>query len=496
MNAFPVPRRGGQRALQGILLLASLVVLVALIRSWELERRPDEREAALRPLPPGAGAGIVGFTLARQGDTLRAVREEDRWRITKPVSDLASARMVRELFRNLEELQAARLLDTAERAPYGLDPPRMVLALEVARSWDTGPMVGPMVRIEIGDEAPGSSAYYAIWEGLPGVALLPGFVVQRFFLSDAFAWRERDILASTAPVDSVHISAAGMAPGSASVQVSARRESPERWTFRVPRKRSADALALERVTNGFWRSPFTGFFDDPAQRATLGLDPPAATWVLFRGREIDTLAIGRRLENGDMVVRVDGRPPGRVAGELYDLLTGGIAALESRRFVTGSGERVDRFLLATSDGGVFFSRGAKGWQRVPIPPARLAQLDRDAPPDTTLRSWQPVTDPSLEDDVGDLFELQGSAMPPPSGRAPAGEDYRLRIRLWGPEGFHQWILIAPFGGAISGRPQETGGMGAARLAGTAVGSAFPDRPMTFESELLFRMARRAGLPPR
>ncbi len=496
MNASPVPRRGGQRALQGILLLASLVVLVALIRSWKLERRPDEREAALGPLPPGAGAGIVGFTLTRQGDTLRAVREEDRWRITKPVSDLASARMVRELFRNLEELRAARLLDTAERAPYGLDPPRMVLALEVARSWDTGPMVGPMVRIEIGDEAPGSSAYYAIWEGLPGVALVPGFVVQRFFLSDAFAWRERDMLGSTAPIDSVHVSAAAGARGPASLQVSAHREGPQRWTFRIPPGRSADALALERATNGFWRSPFTGFFDNPAQRATLGLDPPAATWVLFRGREIDTLAIGRRLENGEMVLRADGRPPGRVAGETYDLLTGGVAALESRRFMTGSRGQVDRFLLATPDGGVFFSRGAKGWQRVSIPPARLAQLDRDAPPDTTLRSWQPVTDPSLEDDVGDLFELQGSAMPPPSGRAPAGEDYRLRIRLWGPEGFHQWILIAPFGGAISGRPQETGGTGAARLAGTGVGSAFPDRPMTFESELLFRMARRAGLPPR
>jgi len=496
-----------QRGLQWGLLIAALVLLVALLRGWQMDREREEGAAIAPPLARGEGASVVGFTLQLpEGRVVLARDGGGGWWLVAPVADFASVRMVREMLRNLEQLQVSRLLETSDRQVYGLEDPRSELVLER--------LTGVPLHLAIGDPVPSAAAFYATWDGLPGVALIAGDLVHRFFMTSLFTWREREMLPPGDPVDSVWVASAG---GSCR----ARRIARERWEFTRPRDREPEEKAIERAVSALWRYPFLEFYDegDPEQ---LGLAPPRAEWIYFRGGQVDTLHIGRRLAGGEMVARLAGRPPGRVAGELYDLLAGGLEALESRRFLRGAAENVDRLLVATPAGGMLFARAGATWRQASVPVARLRALAGAARPDTTGWTARDVEDPAFEADLANLFETSGDAHLPEGvrERPPRETDFDLRCDLWGAEGFHQWIRIAvspgpPRGGRTArgererdARPGRGGTERDARpesgeadaalgaeipgLKGVAVGSRFPERPMWVDSPALLRMAGRAG----
>lgn len=470
-----------QRGMQWILGLAALVMLVALLRSWRSGRSGEEL-APGAPLKKGEGASVAAFTLSHGGDTLRAVRDQGGWRLTRPVADRGSARMVREMFRNLEELPVIRVLETAERAAYGLDPPRSLLTLERA--------AGGRLQIAIGDAVPSAATHYAIWDGLDAVALVPSFVVNRFFLCESFQWRERELIEPGGPVDSVWVAAAG-------TTCRARRTGRESWELTSPKDREANALTLERATGALWRYPLLGFYDDLSRPADFGLDPPQAVWTLFRGTAVDTLRIGLRLESGEMIVQASGRPPGRISGELYDLLVGGLSVLESRPFLRGSPQEVDCFLVATPAGGRLHVKRAGRWRQAALTARAAAGLEGQAHPDTSASGREFASAPGAAGDLANLFELRGSEAAGSAGASARAEDYVLRIHLWGPGNFHEWLRCAP-GGRGAAEPEaspggEAGAASGPRLVGTAIGSRFPGRPMAVDSDLLWRLALQGGL---
>ena len=493
---------GRQRGLQWSLLVGALVLVVALLRSWQMDRTREASEAVVPPLAKGESAAVSALRLTMPEARLVLTRDAaGEWRLVEPVADLASARQVRELLRSLETLEVTRVLDTGEREAYGLGRPQAELTIER--------LTGGPRRVTIGDPVPSASAYYATWDGLPGVALIPGFIVSRFFLSTPFFWRERELLPPGAPVDSVWVVSAGG-------DCRARRSGRESWEFTRPRDREPDEKALERAVSALWRYPFLDFYDggDPA---ALGLAPPRAVWTYFRDGRVDTLRIGRLLEGGEMVAQVSGRAPGRVAGELYDLLTGGLERLESRRFLRGSSAGVERVLVATRAGGALFARSGKRWRQAPLPAERARELAVDAPPDTAGWNARWLEDPSFDGDLANLFETSGEARLPAGMRAFRlnASDFDLRCDLWSAAGGHQWIGLAsadrmlrgagappsklaaspaPDGGTGSGGAQaaELSGAEVPGLAGLAAGSRDPGRSMWVDSSTLRRMALRAG----
>ncbi|MFH1143988.1 MAG: DUF4340 domain-containing protein [Candidatus Eisenbacteria bacterium] len=480
------PQLRRQRGLQWALLLIALVLLVALIRSWRLGGTGAERTDRTLLLRKGEGASVIGFTLRRPDGNLRLARDEGRWRLVAPVEDLAAERMVREMLRSLEQLEVLRLLETAERAPYGLSAPQSELVL---RRLD-----GDSLTIAIGDVAPSASAHYATWDGLGGVALIPSFIVNRFFLSAPFSWRERELLAPGGPIDSVHVASAGFS-------FRARRTGGGHWELLDVPGREADDIAFERAASSLWRSPYVDFYDDPAAAPDLGLDAPRTEWIVFRGSDVDTLRIGRRLEGGEMVVQAAGRPAGRAGGELYELLAGGLEALEVRTLIRGTAADVDRLLILTRSEGRYHVKRGDLWLGAPVSGEHLRALagslladgpggpGPSAAPDTAGWGAPFVADPSLDGDLHNLFEMRGRDWASVEGEAPpAGDRSAVWLLLWGANGLREWVRFTPTGGKELAESAASG-------EGVAIGSRFPERPMWLDSALLTRMARRAGRPP-
>ncbi|MCK4414522.1 MAG: DUF4340 domain-containing protein [Candidatus Eisenbacteria sp.] len=461
----------GQRGAQWVLLGIAVLLLVALIRGWRLGRQESAAPALHPPVQAGEGASITALLLRQERDTLRLERRAGIWWMTAPVADLASDRLVRELFRALEGLEVIRVLETGERQRYGLAPPASELLLVKAS--------GDSIQMALGARTPASSAYYATWTGLEGVALVPGFIAARFFQSAPFLWREHEILpAAAGKIDSVWIDAGG-------TRTRVRRLGRDDWKLTAPLGHEVDRLSVGRTVAAFWRFPYTGFFDEPGQAKTLGLDPPRARWHVFRGGLVDTVAIGKLLESGEMVVQLSGRPPGRVPGELYERLTGGLRALETRAFVRGSPKGVRFLLLATREGGRCLRREGRDWWEAELLPAQLAVMETSVMPETTQLAWERASDPALGPDVDNLFALQGEQWLAPLSAAPNPGAYDLRIHLWEADGIYRWVYFR-----ATQKPAEEIG-GPPRFVGIGVGSRFPGRPLTFSSAVVWRWWLRA-----
>jgi len=463
------PRRW-QRGIQWALMLLAAILLVVVVRSYRLQRA-REGDALASFLARGAGTRVTAIELERPGEQIRVTADAGQWRLEAPLADLASRRMVGECLRALESLDVLRLLPDAELAPFELDPPRVRMTLTLRN--------GEQRAIRLGATAPASGQIYAHWDGLAGVAIIPRFIAHQFFLNDLFFWREREILPSVrAPIDSVWVDAGGP-------RIRAQRHRLESWSFLAPRDREADGVALERTVAGFWRFQYNAFFDDPAQWPFLGLDPPLARWIVFRGGRIDTLRIGRRLDNGAMAVQLAGRPPGRMRDDLFEFFTGGLAALEVRRFLRPDSVGIVRLLVTDGERGRCWARTAQ-WLTGPAPAESLGVWEAGRLPWRETSALLPARDPAIEQEIANLFVLAGERWAEPLAAPAAADHYDLRIHLWDRDGQHAWIYFTPT--PAGGAPEEA-------AYGTAVGTRFPRRPMTVAAESLERWRRRLRAAP-
>jgi hypothetical protein len=465
----------GGRALRGLLICAAVVLLILLIRTWNPGRPPP-----MGPPPPlrtGEGAQIV--SVERSGGTfdLRLERQRGTWRMVAPLGDLARARSVRELLRGLEELAPRRILTTADRAPYGLEPPRYRLVLRT-----TG---GREIEFWVGDAAPASGGVYAWWAGLDGVALLAPAITERFFSDDLLFWRERELLP---PARSVIDSTWVFWPEEKARML---RLGQERWAFLEPSDREADGLSCERTVAAFWRFQFMEFFDDPGTWQDLGLDPPLATWIVFRAGRVDTLRIGRRLSAGEMVVQLAGRSPGRVRDDLLEYLTGGVAVLEARQVVRGRWREQELVAVAAPAAGRAFRRRGGRWQTRALRAGERAALRGGTAPDTAGGTWQRADDPALGGDLARLFELKGEAWLERRAAPPRAEDTALRVHLWDRTGTHQWVYFCQ-DAAAGGAPGRDASSDALPALEVVIGSRFPRRPMRVPSTVAVPWQLRAG----
>jgi hypothetical protein len=462
-----------QRGFQVALLLLAVLLAVVLVRSGRIERA--ERLAQARPalLPAGGAAGLSAIEIRGAGRNLRLERVGEQWRLVRPLHDLANARRVRELLRALETIEVVRELGTDSLARYELDPPRVRIAFEMAD--------GGSRELRLGTGAPASGNVYATWTGLPTIVIVPRFFAQQFIASDALDWREREILPfERAPIDSVWVE-------TGAARLRARRLGPDAWTFLTPGAGEADPISCERTVAAFWRFEYSEFFDDPASLDTLGLRPPLATWVIFRGASVDTLAIGRRLDETTMAVRVAGRSPGRIRADLFEYLTAGASALEVRRPLRGEAGAVEAIVLAGAGSARAYVRRENAWFQADLDASARAACESGTAPSPDAAALTRVTDPAIDQDVANLFELRGEHWLTPLARDPDPRDYALRIHLWSRAGGYTWAYFAADAAARSAAAPRSG---APAFTGTAVGERFPRRPMAVDSETVWRWRLR------
>jgi hypothetical protein len=458
-----------QRGFQVALLLLAALLAVVLVRSGRLERAAQRAQTRPALLPTGGAAGLSAIEIRSSARDLRLERAGEDWHLVRPLADFANARRVRELLRALESIEVVRDLGIDSLARYELDPPRVRITLERAG--------GELRELRLGTGAPGSGNVYATWTGLGSVVLVPRFFAQQFIVSDALDWREREILPfERAPIDSVWVETGGQ-------PVRVRRLGPDAWAFLTPEAGEADPISCERTVAAFWRFEYTEFFDDPASLDTLGLRPPLATWVIFRGARVDTLAIGRRLDETTMAVRVAGRSPGRMRADLFEYLTGGASALEVRRPLRGEVGTVEAVVLVGATSARAYVRRENAWFQTGLDATARAACERGVAPAPDAAALTRVTDPAIDQDVANLFELRGDRWLAPLARDAEADDYPLRIHLWSRAGGHMWVYFAP---DAASRAPATPRSGAPAFTGLAVGDRFPRRPMAVDSEAVWR----------
>jgi len=449
----------GQRIVH--LLLGLAVVLLLVIILYPSEREPQVPAAIGAPLARGAGAAVIAIERVSARDTLRLVRDGGQWYLRAPLEDLGSLRMARELLRALEELTILRFIPTDSLAAYGLAPPRTRLRL-LSHGGET-------LEVSVGGYAPASGAGYLTWDGVPGVVLTTPRFMARFLEVDLFEWREREILPPTrAAIDSVWIEWPAET-------ARLRRLDREEWVFLEPAGVDADGLSCERTVAAFWRFSFTRFLDDPVEARAAGLDPPQATWKIYRAGRCDTLRMGTRHGDGEMVMQLAGRVPGLVRDDLYTNLTGGIQALEARRLLWVAPHAVRTLvLMGEGVGACLVQRGANWYARALTAQEQEAVL-AGGPLDAAADSLAIHRDASLAGDLINLLSLQAPRWLDPLATPATAADFPLQIHIWDPAGRHHWAGLA--------RPGEG-------TAAAAVGARHPRRPLELPRELYTRWAAR------
>lgn len=450
------------------LLLAMAAVLVGvLIVTQSDQERPEDPVSP--PLRTGEGAQVVALHATNGPDRVELERVAGTWYLRAPVADLASTRMIRELFRTLENTQIRRVIELGDPARFGLAEPAQSMTL-VMRD-------GREISWSLGDTAPASGEVYMRWTGLAGVALVAPYMRTRFFEADLMLWRERDMLPpARQEIDSVRVI---LRDGT---EIRMKRHAREEWSFLNQPQSEADGLECERAAAAFWRFPFTAFLDDPREWPPLELDPPHATWIIHRGEKVDTLFFGTRVNEEHMAARLAGRAPGLVRNDLYDRLTGGLPYLEMRHLLGGRPKRQLVLLLTDDEGGYCYARWGTGWHARALNERELAAAIAGTCPDTTSGDWEPARDPALAGDIENLYQLKGDGwvLPP---EPLAAEAYRsLRMHLWDYDGTHRYAYFQATEDARNGDPES--------FAGRALGSRLPKRPMFVHSVTIERWRGR------
>ncbi len=447
------------RALHLVLVLAALGLLLLIV--YPRGPREDAPPIITPPLPRGGGAAVVAIEKVTAGDTLRLVRAEGQWHLREPIQDLGSLRMVRELLRATEELEVVRFIRADTLGVFGLDPPRARLRLMTHG--------GDVVEILTGTRAPTSGGAYVTWDGVPGVVLTTPQFITRFMDVGLFEWREREILPpSRAGIDSVWVAGKDEFARLA-------RLAHEEWVFLEPAGLDADGLACERTVAAFWRFPITRFLDDPEEAARAGLDPPRATWWIFRGDRCDTLYIGNRISDEEMAVQLAGRSPALIRDDLFDLLTGGVRALEARRLFWTEPHAVVAMALLGPGTGAYLEREGGDWYARSLTEREVEVLREGERPRTARNERSVWRDPPLSGDLINLLSMQSPGWLDTLSTPAQPEAFPLQLYLWDRADSLEWAGVR--------NPQES-------TVPAAVGHRHPRRLLEVPPDLYQRWSLR------
>ncbi len=454
-------RRGQARnALTVALVFLVLVLGVALLWVRLHPRRPDQAPPRARPVLAGLStAAITAIEVNTSEHSLALEQRDGRWWVVEPFEDLAR----RDLVGGLLEYLAAdtlRVIAAPETlTAYGLDPPWCVLRLH---RYD-----GRVADVLIGAPSPGSGDYYALWKGSGGLAMFPSFFVERYIRTAPETWRETSILPpSASDVDSVRI----IWPGESVVLEKLGRED---WRFLSPESLRADGLQCSSALACFSRFLLERFPRGKSIKE-LGLDRPAATWIVYRGLDVDTIRIGNVIDDVFMAVQVNGRPPALMRASEREKLAGGVAPLEWRRPLKGRFWDVRVFAVSTRQKGLLLAAKGSKWKTAAIPPLDLDHLPEAAPPDTFGLSWEDARGLGITDAEA-LFALRGISWERDCG-AP-----ELGFMVWDKAVGWQWVLLS--------RLETCAGSSGRALCALCRGSATRKRCMRVRSHDLLRVLR-------
>jgi len=322
--------------------------------------------------------------------------------VTAPFEDVASATRIEQAIATTRDLKVLRAIPDTNRASFGLVRPHHRFTAEDAagRRW----------TIAVGDSSPVNTQVYAQLESTPEggigrseIFLLREFGARRDFYPGNYAIRQPVPLPIESPiVDSVHVE-------TREYRLRAQRVAKDDWRSLEPAGLRLDPLPINRAIRNL-RSPVLREYPEEVDRSEAGLDPPRATWTIFRQGKTDTLHFGHPIGVGETAYVI---PAGRsfvatMSSDFYRDYVDGWPRLAERELFSVDPDSVLSVEFIDAEGEGSYRRADGVWKRSPGDSLVTAQ---DA----------------LTRDLENLLELRWTDYPPEAPVSPSGSSLRLSI---------------------------------------------------------------------
>ncbi len=244
-----------------------LLVLGTFYYFYEVEGGKKREQAAEQRerLFQFAADEVMGLTIQREQDTIRAEKRAGHWYITEPLAVRGDDQKYSELARFMADLRHVRIVEEQPPSvePFGLTSPR--LEIKVALANQATPL-----GFRLGTTNPTGGSYYAQVEGRP-IVYLVGSTVQDVLNSSLHALRDKTVLTYTpSEVQEVQLALGPDAP------VVLQRQGGETWRLTAPLSAKADDQQVRALLQRLRDVKVQSFVSEQAtELAVYGLHNPA-----------------------------------------------------------------------------------------------------------------------------------------------------------------------------------------------------------------------------
>jgi hypothetical protein len=229
------------------------------------------------------------------GDTTKLRKADDKWSIVEPVSADSDAGELSSITSSLADTEVQRVVEenATDMKPFGLDPPRIEVAMRTKGQKD-------FKRLLIGDKTPTGSDLYARTPDKPRVFLIASHLDGTFNKS-TFALRDKRILQfERDKADTVEL-----ASGNTTLQFA---KSGTEWKIVKPIAARGDFGTIEGIVERLSSAQMQGITaPEASDLKQYGLDKPTSTIVVGAGSSRATLTLGKT-ENALVFAKDASRP--------------------------------------------------------------------------------------------------------------------------------------------------------------------------------------------
>src|SRR5262249_4297176 len=260
-----------------------LLVLAAFYYVYEMQGGQKRQEDASKRelLFQFAADDVVGFTIKREQDIIRAEKRDGHWYLTEPLAVRGDDQKYGELARYVADLRYTRVVEEhpSTLEPFGLATPR--LEIQVTLKGQSVPLI-----LRLGATNPSGGSYYTYVEGRPSVYLVSG-VAKDVLDTSLHALRDKTVLAFTpAEVQEVQVARGTEEP------VSIQRQEGDAWRLTVPVSAKADDQQVRGMLQRLHDVKGQEFIaEDAADLAPYGLQTPALHVRLNVGQDHTPLTL-------------------------------------------------------------------------------------------------------------------------------------------------------------------------------------------------------------
>ena len=218
---------------------------------------------------------------AEDGAVSKLKKSDSKWSLVEPIAAESDSGEVSSIASSVADVEIQRVVDEkpADLKPFGLDPPRLEVALRTKGQT-------AFKRLQVGDKTPTGGDLYARTPDSPRVFLIASFL-DTTFNKNTFALRDKRALQfDRATVQNVELT-------SDKTVLQFAKEGSE-WRIVKPISARGDFGTIEGIVERLSSAPMQGITaQETTDLKTYGLDKPSATIVVGTGSARATLTLGK-----------------------------------------------------------------------------------------------------------------------------------------------------------------------------------------------------------